>query len=236
MTRDLTPDPTRRVVAHHGLRSFLQGRLDPGVRVQFRSAAELGPADPEAADPATAGSAIMDADVPLIVPALARTHVELLARLREQLPLTPILAVVNDHTDQQAQRALACGATSVLNVRQPEPEQRAILRMLCRGGSPFVGPVTHLWSVNGRAERFRSRPGQPADEPEADLDELLDLLSGPCTISTIAARLYCSERSLYRRVRRLYDALGVSGRTELRARMTDVAQPSRPGLAAAVGQ
>ncbi|MGW2561997.1 helix-turn-helix transcriptional regulator [Streptomyces sp. NPDC001514] len=47
--------------------------------------------------------------------------------------------------------------------------------------------------------------------------ELMRLLCTSITVSEIARRHYCSERSMYRRVRKLYDLLGVTGRAELTA-------------------
>ena len=41
------------------------------------------------------------------------------------------------------------------------------------------------------------------------------------TMSVIAKSFYCSERSIYRRVRQLYDRFEVPGRTELRIVLAD---------------
>jgi DNA-binding NarL/FixJ family response regulator len=199
------------VVAHRGLLEFLGTRLDETVNVEFLSPDEL----------ALRGGH----DVPVIVPALTETQLQFLADLREKLLLAPVLAIVNDQSDQQAYRARMSGASAVLNVQQPAAEQQAILRALGGGVCP-PAVTTRLWSVNGWAERIRFEQRQratgTADEPESDPELLLDLLYGPSTISTIAARLYCSERSMYRRVRRLYDALGVSSRAELRVKLVEL--------------
>ncbi len=45
--------------------------------------------------------------------------------------------------------------------------------------------------------------------------ELIRLLCTPMTVLEIARRSYCSERSMYRRIRRLYDTVGVRNRFEL---------------------
>ncbi|MEU9115103.1 hypothetical protein AB0D04_25775 [Streptomyces sp. NPDC048483] len=61
-------------------------------------------------------------------------------------------------------------------------------------------------------------PSAPHRPPPAlpDCDrELLHSLCTSATVSEIARRHYCSERSMYRRIRRLYDDLGVTGRAEL---------------------
>ncbi|MFG2141125.1 hypothetical protein [Streptomyces sp. NPDC048650] len=69
----------------------------------------------------------------------------------------------------------------------------------------------------------RSRPPQgppaahrtpPPQLPDSER-ELLQVLCTSATVNEIARRHYCSERSMYRRIRRLYDGLGVAGRAEL---------------------
>ncbi|AJT63379.1 hypothetical protein T261_1694 [Streptomyces lydicus] len=75
-------------------------------------------------------------------------------------------------------------------------------------------------SVPGQRRTPPASPGpSPADEsppalPDCDR-ELLHSLCTSATVSEIARRHYCSERSMYRRIRRLYDDLGVTGRAEL---------------------
>ncbi|MFF9650037.1 hypothetical protein [Streptomyces sp. NPDC014622] len=71
-----------------------------------------------------------------------------------------------------------------------------------------------------------------SDAPSYDA-ELLRLLCTPITVAEIARRhYYCSERSMYRRIRRLYDDLGVGGRAELMSLAT-VLGPRRPATARA---
>ncbi|MFI9625600.1 DNA-binding response regulator [Streptomyces sp. NPDC052042] len=58
--------------------------------------------------------------------------------------------------------------------------------------------------------------------------ELLRLLCTTITVAEIARRhYYCSERSMYRRIRRLYDDLGVGNRAELMS-LAAVLSPRRP--------
>jgi DNA-binding NarL/FixJ family response regulator len=212
-------EASRRVLAHQGLRDFLAERSEPRrVSIELLSPDRLVL---EGGD-----------DVALIVPAVAEVHLQFLLRLRDRLPLAPILAVVNDPTDYQAHRARMSGATSVLNLTWPVAEQDAVLRALCAGAQPVSAGVTRLRLVAERARRPRSALSEAAlavaDDPEADLESLVTLLCGSSTISAIAARRYCSERSMYRRVRWLYDTLGVSSRSELRAKMAGTPW-TRPG-------
>jgi DNA-binding NarL/FixJ family response regulator len=59
--------------------------------------------------------------------------------------------------------------------------------------------------------------GHPGSGPEQSVDvELVQMLCGPSRTSDIARHFYCSERSMYRRIRALYQQLGVETRQELR--------------------
>ncbi len=55
----------------------------------------------------------------------------------------------------------------------------------------------------------------PAPAPHEYDGELVRLLCTAMTVTEIARHYYCSERSMYRRIRKLYDALGVGSRAEL---------------------
>lgn len=61
------------------------------------------------------------------------------------------------------------------------------------------------------------RPPRPAAAAAATTSDtgLLRLLRTSMTVSEIARTYYCSERSMYRRIRKLYDDLGIRSRTEL---------------------
>lgn len=219
----------RLVLAHRGLRSFLATRFDRTERgcpeIEFLAPDEL--------------LALDGGVTPVIVPAVAEAQCRALAELRDRLPLAPIVAVVNDRTGQQAYRAVCGGASSVLNLTQPRSEQETILRALSTGRPPAGGTVTRLRSVAGGTRQARPEPAAdhwPCDGPAVVEDQLVELLRGRSTISVIAARLYCSERSMYRRVRRLYDAFGVSGRAELRDVLTAPAATGPGRLVAVSGE
>ncbi|MEU9759598.1 DNA-binding response regulator [Streptomyces sp. NPDC047985] len=80
----------------------------------------------------------------------------------------------------------------------------------------------------GDVPEQRRRPAAPSYDAE-----LLRLLCTPITVAEIARRhYYCSERSMYRRIRRLYDDLGVGGRAELMS-LAAVLGPRRPVTARA---
>ncbi|MFI8433536.1 hypothetical protein ACIGJO_07270 [Streptomyces sp. NPDC079020] len=88
-------------------------------------------------------------------------------------------------------------------------------------------------------ERFAlgHRPPQPAATAPATTSDtgLLRLLRTSMTVSEIARTYYCSERSMYRRIRKLYDDLGIRSRTELMSLAIGPNPPPRlllPGPAA----
>ncbi|MFE0021729.1 hypothetical protein [Amycolatopsis sp. NPDC059021] len=164
-------------------------------------------------------------DIPMIVPAVNEAQAQFLAQLRDRLCLAPILAIVDDLSGHQTYRAMMGGATAVLNLELPVGKQESVLQALFESCPGADG--ARLRPVARPGERCRlgqhdRRP--PAGGTRVDHSELLvSLLCGSNTIAAIARRFYCSERSMYRRVRRLYDTLGVAGRSELRTLM---ARPS----------
>jgi hypothetical protein len=85
------------------------------------------------------------------------------------------------------------------------------------------GPGQHPDAVpdsGGPGRGISHHSGAGGDHFGAGYDaELLRMLCSPATVSEIAKRQYCSERSMYRRIRKLYNAFGVSGRSELHAKV-----------------
>ncbi|OKI99240.1 hypothetical protein AMK19_31295 [Kitasatospora sp. CB01950] len=151
-----------------------------------------------------------------VVPALNDLQIDQLRELVEAHPLVTHLGVVADLVGQGTQRAIQAGAASVLNVLIPPQEYRAVLRAMAdRLARPTADsdqvPALTGWSAPAAAVPAPAAAGGGEDAA------LFRLLCGPLPIARIADELFCSERSLYRRVRRLYVAHGVSGRQELRA-------------------
>jgi DNA-binding NarL/FixJ family response regulator len=179
--------------AHDGLQSFLSRMADPDrparTSIEFLEPEQL-----------MAAGAV---EIPIIVPAVNEAQAKFLERLRQHLCLTPILAVVADLSGHQTCRAMLGGATSVLNTELPHARQDSVLRAVL-GAAPPTPPPS------------RTAVPAPVGDPAAGDELLVRLLCGANTVAAIARRFYCSERSMYRRVRRLYDAVGVSSRSELR--------------------
>jgi DNA-binding NarL/FixJ family response regulator len=136
---------------------------------------------------------------PILVGVTSERHVEFLGSLREQHGRAPIIAVVDDVTGQSTHLAIKAGASVVYNL-----------------AIPFHRRVDGISAVlPASPSAARTRPSMPALD---DKDRLLvNLLCGPQSVAEIARRFFCSERSLYRRIRRLYNTFGVTGRSELRS-------------------
>ncbi|GAA3137906.1 hypothetical protein GCM10010466_31010 [Planomonospora alba] len=81
------------------------------------------------------------------------------------------------------------------------------------GGTRHQDSARHPGASPRSGRAPGERPSQPL--PREYDRELTRLLCTSMTISEIARRYYCSERSMYRRIRRLYDDLAVGCRTEL---------------------
>jgi DNA-binding NarL/FixJ family response regulator len=157
--------------------------------------------------------------MPVLIPAASEPDITLVRSLRREDCLRPIIAVVNDLDGHQTFRAIDNGASGVLNVRLPAEMQVGAVLAACDGlvRRASVGARPQL---AGGAVCVLERDGEVPAAPE-ETSRLVRLLCGTGSISSIAQQFYCSERSMYRRLRRLYEQMGVSGRSELRSHMTD---------------
>lgn len=201
-------DPLRELVvkAHSGLSPTLDVHRDgwwaAGIRLEFVEPAVLAVLPPDG--------------TPVLVPAASEPDVAVVRSLRRGHCLRPIIAVVNDLDGHQTFRAIDNGASGVLNIRLPADKQIGAVFAACDGA---VRPASRLQLAEPPVA-----PGEPGEAETLDPEEagrLMRMLCGTSSISSIAQQFYCSERSMYRRLRRLYEQLGVSGRSELRSRMTD---------------
>nr|WP_203236647.1 response regulator transcription factor [Nocardia panacis] len=124
----------------------------------------------------------------IALPVGTEQQAELLRAVRAQRAMTLIVAVTNDVTGHATYFAIRAGANFVVNVAISGDRQTETLR-------------AHLSGHRSPVRR--------------DDTELLDMLRSSMTVAEIARRSYMSERSMYRRIRSLYDALGVVSRAEL---------------------
>lgn len=201
--RHLRPVPGGcvRVHAHSGLRRFCADETSPfrGLSAQI-----------EFVDPLELRTLANSAE-PILVPATNQVQVELLRSLQRECCLTCIVAVVNDVNGHQTYQAMSAGATCVFNLAIPVDKQIDTLHAVFTTYTGAAEPPLRL---------APTIPESSTDQMERMDEEdrlLISLLCGSRPISSIAKRFYCSERSMYRRMRQIYDYFGVSSRNELRS-------------------
>jgi DNA-binding NarL/FixJ family response regulator len=147
---------------------------------------------------------------PVILPGMTEDELLRLGTLRSRSNCRSIIAVVDDPDGNCTFRAIRAGASRVLNSRIPLADRISSLIALFEEADPPTAEAA------------------PLSDREHIL--LIQLLCGPDTIPAIARRFYCSERSMHRRIRRIYDIFGVSGRTELRSFVSSYPEISPPNV------
>jgi DNA-binding NarL/FixJ family response regulator len=155
-----------------------------------------------------ASSAFPAAAVPVLNPAQAAR----LSRLAHENPLTTLVGVVTDPSGVLTHQAIQAGASFVLNTLiAPEHSLAALETQLTSRtddfGSVAIGPPA--W--------FAAREPSPlADAGLGDEEALLvRLVCAGSTTAQLSARFFCSERSMYRRLRGIYNRFRVTSRREL---------------------
>ncbi|MFF6913775.1 DNA-binding response regulator [Streptomyces sp. NPDC012466] len=219
------------VLAHAGLQALLSTPDTPlslllaGLdRVDFVDDARLAaPGEPQ---------------LPVLLPVSSELQADRLRALRTRHAMALLVAVTDDVSGHLTHDAIRAGASSVFNLAITEERQTDLLLAQLRAhrapGAPST-PVRLCYLPDGPVHRPAAAapgpalPASPRIPPRpqpgggAGYDaELLRMLCSPATVSEIARRNYCSERSMYRRIRRLYDTFGVSGRSELHARAAEL--------------
>jgi DNA-binding NarL/FixJ family response regulator len=211
-TGEVSLTGTVRARIHNGLRGIINESQEPfdDLDVLF-----------EFVDPQSLPQPSSD-PWPIFVPVTNEFQAEFVHTIRQSACMTPIIAIVNDVNGYQTYMAIKYGATCVFNIMVPADKQADSLRsVLFSAGQPALSRVPQP-----RAGRPAAPvPGKRPRDLVADLDQqeraLLKLLCGNETMSVIAKSFYCSERSIYRRVRQLYDRFEVPGRTELRMALAE---------------
>ncbi|MGK5638866.1 helix-turn-helix transcriptional regulator [Streptomyces sp. URMC 126] len=189
------------IVAHRSLRRLLEGyggrTTDTSLRWQYAD---------------DVGAAVRGREgVFAALPAFTPQHAAVLARVSAADPVAGIVGVVADAVGTQTHLAIQSGANWVLNLLVQPSESFRVLRGLLLQHAAAVG-------VPGAA-----RPAPGAEAPVGALSEedraLVRMLRERVPVGEMARRFYCSERSMYRRIRRVYEVLGVANRQELRTRL-----------------
>ncbi|WP_039796219.1 response regulator transcription factor [Nocardia araoensis] len=186
-----------------------------------------------------------DADgAPIVLPVNSETQAESLRSVRARHAMGLIVAVTDDVGGYSTYAAIRSGANFVINVAISVERQADLVRaqLLDHTRSAPRKPLPAvLGAVTGRElneparQPLRRRVGTPAAGPDQSgrhgLTEsdtrLLRMLRTSMTVAEIARLNYLSERSMYRRIRSLYDTLGVGSRAELvgSERRADVSFP-----------
>ncbi|MBK0870759.1 MAG: response regulator transcription factor [Saccharopolyspora sp.] len=163
--------------------------------------------------------ALADNGNPVFLPATSEDQAACISNLRDCGHwLSPVVAVVHDYNGHQTYSAIKHGASSVLNLAIPVGAQlEAVRATAINAGNSRADADTRVSNaLMAPYERAAGFAGEPTMDDE-ELDRLKNMLCSEETVSAIARRFFCSERTLYRRIRMLYDKLQVSSRAELRS-------------------
>ncbi|MFE9582332.1 hypothetical protein ACFYO1_38550 [Nocardia sp. NPDC006044] len=164
---------------------------------------------------------------PIVLPVNTEQQAERLRAVRATHAMGLIVAVTNDVTGHSTYFAIRSGANFVVNIaisieRQTELLRTQLLDHLHSSLDTRRPPRDMM--ANRRAQdpqrprnlaptRDIRRPATPVLD---DFDtRLLRMLRTSMTVAEIARHNYLSERSMYRRIRNLYDTMGVHSRAEL---------------------
>jgi DNA-binding NarL/FixJ family response regulator len=227
-TRDLEPNSKVGVLAHPSLREHLHpgnarwgNLLAPPFKVEYVDYEEMSV------------RARID-NVPVMLPVNTEHQAEILGSVRAGYAMGIIVAVTNDVTGYSTYFAIRSGANLVLNVAISGQRQAEILRDHLR--EHFQPPETTLQRSAPEPVKHQKLGGQGIAAADSAVIEhesarghihsslsgryefdirLLQMLRSKMTVAEIARESYISERSMYRRIRCLYDKLGVDSRAEL---------------------
>ncbi|WP_378737534.1 helix-turn-helix transcriptional regulator [Nocardia brasiliensis] len=185
---------------------------------------------------------------PIVLPVNTEHQAESLRSIRTTHAMGLIVAVTNDVTGHSTYFAIRSGANFVVNIAIAIERQTEILhahlldhmRSVRENRRPPVRDTVTTsdpHSPRRGPTRIRMAPATRQNPPPAQqnsrpaLDEfdarLLRMLRTSMTVAEIARLNYLSERSMYRRIRNLYDTLGIASRAEL-ARSEHHADPPPP--------
>ncbi|WP_431034444.1 helix-turn-helix transcriptional regulator [Streptomyces sp. P6-2-1] len=149
-------------------------------------------------------------NLPVLYPVTSEFQAEELRTLRVRHPLALLIAVTQDVSGHHTYYAIRSGANCVFNLAIADESQISMVQAQLRAHAAANAAASARADAKGPLPRSIPMPRLP--EPDRQL--VRDLCTAT-TVSEIARRHYCSERSMYRRIRRLYDLLGVRGRAEL---------------------
>ncbi|GAA1231652.1 hypothetical protein GCM10009676_13350 [Prauserella halophila] len=142
--------------------------------------------------------------------------------------VSPLVAVVDDYSGHQTYMAIKRGASQVINLAISLDNQFRTLQMslarssaspswtTAKSSTPITQARSKLAETAAGSSIASDRPEAPNQNHDHESDILITLLCGRETVSSIARKFFCSERTMYRKIRSLYDRLDVDSRSELR--------------------
>jgi DNA-binding NarL/FixJ family response regulator len=239
LSRDLIGVAEQVIFAHPSLGKYFEASAT-GLSSYFPDSSRV-----EFIDYTGLNSADVILESPVLLPVNTEHQADNLRSVRAQHPMSLLVAITNDVTGHPTYYAIRSGANFVVNLAIPSEYQSEFVRSqlhihtrttatgkrtvqfdgtaTSRGGDRNMGNRTirgcgspQQGMVDGAAEDF-----VPTDTrtPRAALErsdlELIRMLRTPMTVAEIARQNYMSERSMYRRIRKIYDTLGITGRVEL---------------------
>ncbi|MFI6045249.1 hypothetical protein ACIA8C_26705 [Nocardia sp. NPDC051321] len=218
---DITEMAKPNAFAHPSLRDYLDpangpcgSLLAPAFQLEFADYDEL--------------TARGDVDgAPIVLPVNTERQADSLRSIRATHAMGLIVAVTNDLTGHSTYFAIRSGANFVVNIAISIERQAELLRAQLldhvRSARDNRRPPRDVMTARRAPDLPRSRNLVPARDVRRSapptLDDfdtrLLRMLRTSMTVAEIARQNYLSERSMYRRIRNLYDTMGVHSRAEL---------------------
>ncbi|MFG2445269.1 hypothetical protein ACGFQG_20585 [Nocardia fluminea] len=185
----------------------------------------------------------------IMLPVNAEYQAESLHSIRIRHAVELIIAVTNDVTGHSTYFAIRSGANFVVNIAIPGESQAEIICAQLQKFKPRApetsrrtafGPATTATPAELARSSVPSEVPSPERASPAGIDtsrkmlsrsesQLLGMLRTSMTVAEIARLNYMSERSMYRRIRHLYDAVGVAGRSQLVRSWTGESSAPRSG-------
>ncbi len=145
----------------------------------------------------------------LLEPAFTPAQAAGIRAVADEHPLALLIGVVRDSTGLQTHTAISAGAAYVVNLQMPWD---LILGALAPAIVAVRLPAPRS-SPEARTKLLRSVSFAELAPEDAEIVRLLR--QNGLSVRDIADRLYTSERSMYRRLRRIYTQFGVTNRREL---------------------
>lgn len=154
---------------------------------------------------------------PVLVGVHGTADLDLLVDVKIAQPESVLVTVLDNFEVQTVQASLRAGATGSVDVRASAEAVRLAISGALAQCTVLPTPLT-MRMVDGQS---RTRPSSIAED---ELGWLRGLLDGE-TVAQLGRRVGYSEREMYRRLRRLYARMGVSGRAQAMVRAALWAEP-----------